>query len=64
MLCFELWCLQWVEENTPDGLAGDGTARRELWARRGEAEQEVSEQLTSLFSGNIAAPQVGTGFMP
>ena len=58
----ELWCLQWVEENTP-ALAGDATARRELWARRGEAEQEVSEQLNSLFGG-IAAPQVGTGFMP
>ena len=28
----ELWCLGWVEENTPE-LAGDATARRELWAR-------------------------------
>ena len=59
----ELWCLGWVEENTPE-LAGDATARRELWARRTEAEQEVSEQLTFLFGGNIAVPQVGTGFMP
>ena len=59
----ELWRLKWVEENTPE-LAGDATARRELWARRGEAEQEVSEQLNSLFGGNIAAPQVGTSFMP
>ena len=59
----ELWCLDWVEENTPE-LAGDATARRELWARRTEAEQEVSEQLTSLFGGNLAAPQVRTGFMP
>ena len=59
----ELWCLKWVEENTPE-LTGDATARRELWARRTEAEQEVSEQLTSLFGGNLAAPQVGTGFMP
>ena len=53
----ELWCLQWVEENTPE-LAGDATARRELWARHTEAEQEVSEQLTALFGGNLAAPQV------
>ena len=59
----ELWCLEWVEENTPE-LTGDATARRELGARRGEAEREVSEQLTSLFGGNLAAPQVGTGFMP
>ena len=53
----ELWCLGWIEENTP-GLAGDGTARRELWARRTEAEREISDQLTTLFGGNIAAPQV------
>ena len=44
----ELWCLDWVEENTPE-LAGDATARRELWARRTEAEREVSEQLTYPF---------------
>ena len=56
----ELWCLDWVEENTPE-LAGDATARRELWARRAEAEREVSEQLTSLFSGNIASPQEKIG---
>ena len=56
----ELWCLDWVEENTPE-LAGDATARRELWARRAEVEREVSEQLTSLFGGNIASPQVGVG---
>ena len=55
----ELWCLDWVEENTPE-LAGDATARRELWARRTEAEREVSEQLTSLFGGNIASPQMGS----
>ncbi|RKU07521.1 hypothetical protein C6502_17240 [Candidatus Poribacteria bacterium] len=54
----ELWCLGWVEENTPE-LTGDATARRELWARRGEAEREVSAQLTSLFSGTIASSQVG-----
>ena len=56
----ELWCLGWVEENTPE-LAGDATARRELWARHTEAEREVSEQLTSLFSGNIASPQEKIG---
>ena len=59
----ELWCLDWVEENTPE-LAGDATARRELWARRTEAEREVSEQLTSLFSGNIASPQEKIGSTP
>ena len=59
----ELWCLGWVEENTPE-LAGDATARRELWARRTEAEREVSEQLTSLFSGNIASPQEDIGSTP
>ena len=59
----ELWCLDWVEENTPE-LAGDATARRELWARRAEAEREVSEQLTSLFSGNIASPQEKIGSTP
>ena len=53
----ELWCLEWVEKNTPE-LTGDATARRELWARRTETEREVSEQLTSLFGGNLAAPQV------
>ena len=53
----ELWCLGWVEENTPE-LTGDATASRELWARRAEAEQEVSEQLTALFGGNMASPQI------
>ena len=59
----ELWCLEWVEENTPE-LTGDATARRELWARRTEAEQEVSEQLTSLFGGNLAAPQAVSMLTP
>ena len=59
----ELWCLDWVEENTPE-LVGDATARRELRARRTEAEREVSEQLTSLFGGAIASPQEGDGFSP
>ena len=54
----ELWCLGWVEENTPE-LRGDATARRELWARRSEAEREVSAQLTSLFGETIASSQVG-----
>ena len=58
----ELWCLDWVEDNTSQ-LAGDATARRELWARRGEAEREVSAQLTSLFGGTIASPQVGGGLV-
>ena len=59
----ELWCLGWVEENTPE-LAGDATARRELRSRRTEAEREISDQLTSLFSGNIASPQIGVGPTP
>ena len=59
----ELWCLGWVEENTPE-LVGDATARRELRARRTETEREVSAQLTALFGGNIAAPQVGIGLVP
>ena len=58
----ELWCLGWVEENTP-ALVGDATARRELRARRTETEREVSEQLTALFGGNIAAPSVGVGLV-
>ena len=57
----ELWCLGWVEENTPE-LVGDATARRELWARRTETEREVSEQLTALFGGSLASPQVEVGF--
>ena len=54
----ELWCLGWVEENTPE-LFGDATARRELWARRIEAEREVFKQLPSLFGGNIVSLQAG-----
>lgn len=57
----ELWCLEWVEDNTPQ-LAGDATARRELWARRTEAKREVSVQLTALFGGSLASPQVEVGF--
>ena len=59
----ELWCLGWVEKNTP-ALVGDATARRELRARRTETEREVSEQLTALFGGNIASPSVGVGLVP
>ena len=59
----ELWCLGWVEDNTPQ-LAGDATARRELWARRTEAKREVSAQLTTLFGGTIASTQGGDGFAP
>ena len=59
----ELRCLEWVEKNTR-ALVGDATARRELRARRGETEREVSEQLTALFGGSIAAPQVGIGLVP
>ena len=54
----ELWCLDWVEENTPK-LRSDATARRELRARRSEAERGVSAQLTSLFGGTIAPSQAG-----
>ena len=53
--------MDWVEDNTPE-LVGDVTARRELRARRTEAEREVSEQLTALFGGNIASSQVQVGF--
>ena len=59
----ELWCLEWVEENTPE-LTGDATARRELWARRTEAKREVSEQLTALFGGTLVSPQGGDSFVP
>ena len=58
----ELWCLGWVKDNTPQ-LADDATARRELWARHGEAEREVSEQLTALFGGIIASSQAGGGLV-
>ena len=59
----ELWCLGWVEENTPQ-LAGDATARRELRSRRTEVEREVSVQLTSLFGGNISSPQESINPVP
>ena len=44
--------LRWVEKNTPT-LDGDATAKRELAARIAEAEQTVSNQLSSLFGSNI-----------
>ena len=59
----ELWCLGWVEKNTFQ-LDGDATARRELRARRTEAEQEVSAQLIALFGGTIGSSQGGDGFAP
>ena len=59
----ELWCLGWVEKNTPE-LRDDATARRELRARRTETEREISEQLTSLFGGNLAAPQAVSMLTP
>lgn len=52
----DLWCFQWIEENTP-ALAGDTTARRELSARHTNAQRRVSEQLTALFGGAIMSPQ-------
>ena len=55
----ELARLRWVETNTPE-LDGDATARRELAARTTEAEQAVSDQLTSLFGSNIAVHDDGT----
>jgi len=47
----ELAYLHWVVENTPE-LAGDKVARDELSARRAEAEQDVSDRLTTIFSGD------------
>ena len=54
----ELARLRWVEDNTPE-LDGDETARRELTARTAEAEQTVSNQLSSLFGSNMAAQEEG-----
>ena len=48
----ELARLRWVEDHTPE-LDGDATAKRELAARIAEAEQTVSNQLSSLFGSNI-----------
>ena len=47
----ELAYLHWVLENTPE-LEGDMVAKRELSARLAEAEREVSDQLTAIFSGD------------
>ena len=53
MLSLELARLRWVEDNTPE-LDGDADcAKRELAARIAEAEQTVSNQLSSLFGSNI-----------
>ncbi len=48
---FELACLHWVAENTPE-LEGDAVARRELLLRQMEAERAVSGQLTEIFKGD------------
>ena len=48
----ELARLRWVEDHTPE-LDGDATAKRELAARIAEAEQTVSNQLSSFFGSNI-----------
>ena len=47
----ELAYLHWVLENTSE-LEGDMVAKRELSARLAEAEREVSDQLTAIFSGD------------
>lgn len=47
----ELAYLHWVAENTPE-LEGDAVARRELSARRVEAERKVADRLTVIFGGN------------
>jgi hypothetical protein len=48
-LCHELSCLRWVTEHTPE-LETDRTARRELHARVGVAEQNLRSHLEWLFS--------------
>ena len=49
----ELAYLHWVAENTPE-LEGDAVARRELSARRTEAERDVSNRLAAIFGGDSA----------
>ena len=51
----ELACLQWIQENTPE-LEGDLVARRELSIRWIEAEQNVNDQLTTIFAGESHTP--------
>ena len=47
----QLAYLHWISEHTPE-LEDDAIARRELSARRIEAEREVSERLKEIFGGN------------
>lgn len=42
--------IQWVNENTPE-LDGDAVAREELSLQLSQIEREVSDQLTTIFSG-------------
>ena len=46
----QLASLSWVSENTPE-LDGDAVARDELAVQQIQAEQEVSNRLTEIFSG-------------
>jgi len=46
--CWELACLHWVANNTPE-LAGEATARRELRARLAAAEHALTAQVRDLF---------------
>ena len=46
----QLASLRWVSENTPE-LEGDAVARDELSVQQVQAEQEVSQRLTAIFSG-------------
>lgn len=48
-LCHELACLRWVAEHTPE-LESDRTARREMSARLGIAEQNIRAHLEWVFS--------------
>jgi hypothetical protein len=48
-LCHDLVCLRWVSEHTPE-LESDRTARRELHARLGIAEQNLREHLDLVFA--------------
>lgn len=43
--------LHWIADNTPE-LEGDAVARRELSMQRKQAEQYMSYQLTTIFSGD------------
>ena len=56
-LCHELVCLRWVSQHTPE-LESDRTARRELYARLGIAEQNLRTHLEWMFSpANASGPE-------